>query len=85
MTTNIDTLRIYERLRKASLEDSAAKEIASVFKETVEDQLATKADLERVKMELESSIAQSKAETVKWVAGMLVAQAAIIAGLVKLL
>ena len=71
MTTNIDTLRIYERLRKASLEDAAAKEIASVFKETIEDQLATKADLERVKMELESSIVKSKVETVKWVAGML--------------
>ena len=55
------------------------------FSKKPEDQLATKVDLERMKMELESSIAQSKAETVKWVAGMLVAQAAIIAGTVKLL
>ncbi|MBF0464812.1 MAG: hypothetical protein HQK88_08755 [Nitrospirae bacterium] len=36
MSTAIDTLKIYERLRKANLGDEAAKEIAEVFKETSE-------------------------------------------------
>ena len=47
--------------------------------------LATKNDLELVKNELKKEIAESKADTIRWVAGMLVAQAALIATLVKLL
>lgn len=45
---------------------------------TIDDNLATKVDLERLKAEL-------KAEIIKWVAGMLIAQAAMIAAIVKLL
>ena len=74
----VDTLRIYERLKVANLEESAAKEIAEIFKETTEDYLVTKNDLEE-------ALARTKAEIIKWVAGMLVAQAAIVATLVKLL
>ena len=92
MNTMVDTLKIYERLKSAELNDKAAKEIAEVFKETIDEQLATKmditalkTDLEKLKLELTAEIQKSKAETIKWVAGMLVAQAAIIATLVKLL
>ena len=74
----VDTLRIYERLKVANLEKSAAKEIAEIFKETTEDYLVTKNDLEE-------ALARMKVEIIKWVAGMLVAQAAIVATLVKLL
>ena len=42
MDTMIDTLRIYERLKGADLPDKAAKEIAEVFRETIEDRLVTK-------------------------------------------
>ena len=45
MDTMIDTLRIYERLKSADLPDKAAKEIAEVFRETIEDRLVTKKDL----------------------------------------
>ena len=41
--------------------------------------------IESVRAELEIKIAESKTSTIKWVAGMLVAQAALIATLVKLL
>lgn len=89
MDTMIDTLRIYERLKGADLTDKAAREIAEVFRETIEDHLVTKKDLkeslEIVKAELETVIAKTKVEIIKWVAGMLVAQAAIVATLVKLL
>lgn len=89
MDTMIDTLRIYERLKGADLPDKAAKEIAEVFRETIEDRLVTKKDLKEslaiVQAELETVIAKTKVEVIKWVAGMLVAQAAIVATLVKLL
>ncbi|MDP3260268.1 MAG: hypothetical protein Q8M34_06760 [Thermodesulfovibrionales bacterium] len=92
MNTMVDTLKIYERLKSADLNDKAAKEIAEVFKETIDEQLATKrdieilrTDLEKLRIELTMEIQKSKTETIKWVAGMLVAQAAIVATLVKLL
>ncbi|MBF0457666.1 MAG: hypothetical protein HQK99_07205 [Nitrospirae bacterium] len=62
MVTAIDTLRIYERLRVAELSDRAAKEIAEVFREFIEDRLATKKDVEFAKSELKAEIAKSKTE-----------------------
>ncbi|MEW6739219.1 MAG: DUF1640 domain-containing protein [Nitrospirota bacterium] len=89
MEVIIDTLKIYERLKAADLPEKASKEIAEVFRETIEERLATKQDLKELERhldlrlkELESSV---KADLIKWVAGMLVAQAVVIAALVKLL
>jgi hypothetical protein len=73
-----DTLQIYERLKGAKLDDLAAKEIAEVIKDVAESHLATKEDVEKI-------VAKAKVEIIKWVAGMLIAQAAIVATLVKLL
>jgi hypothetical protein len=114
MSHTIDTLKIYERLRKTELPDAAAKEIAEVLKEAAEfgyEILATKEDLKRAEMalkedlkrtelalkedlkrtelalrkDLETGMAQTEAKIIKWVAGMLVAQAAVVATLLKLL
>jgi hypothetical protein len=81
MTLNIDTLNIYERLKSVDLDEKVAKELSQILKENAnqiieqqKEELATKHDLTQVKIEL-----------VKWVAGMLLAQAAIVATLVKLL
>jgi len=78
-------------LEKALGEEAAAT-LARVFeKRDTENkrELATKADLElklaEVEARLVAEIAKSKAETVKWIAGLLMAQAAVIAALVKLL
>jgi hypothetical protein len=118
----MDTLRIYERLKKANAGEELAKEVAELFRETAEERLASKNDLKnteaalktdvkntelrlqndlektkiefknelkqtefRIKSELEAKIAQSKAEIIKWVAGLLLAQTGVIAALVKLL
>lgn len=78
MDGTIDTLNIYERLKSARLDEEAAKEIAEVFKDVTESNLVTKNDLI-------IALAQTKADIIKWVAGMLVAQGALIATLVKLL
>lgn len=140
MSTNVDTLRIFERLKGASLNERAAKEIAEVFYDFIESKLATKMDIEGLKIatkkdieslraelkvdienlrtelkidiekvragskvgtekvesgltshienlraEVKVDIAQSKTEIIKWVAGMLIAQTAILASVVKLL
>lgn len=91
-TVAIDTLRIYERLRGADLTEKAAKEIAEVFRENIEDRLATKNDLtvvrkdiETVRRDLEVTLAKTKVEIIKWVAGMMVAQSATTMALVKFL
>ncbi len=81
MNISIDTLGIYTRLKKANLDDKVARELSNIFKDSAEniiqqqkEELATKNDLNEI-----------KADIIKWVAGMLVAQAAIVATLVKLL
>jgi|LGVF01.1.fsa_nt_gb hypothetical protein len=118
MPVAIDTLNIYSRLKSTGLSEESAREIAEVFRETVEENLASKNDLkttesnltkyiesvraelkkeiellrsdltkeiELVRVEFKKEIAESKAGIIRWVAGMLVAQAALIATLVKLL
>jgi hypothetical protein len=96
MLASIDTLNIYNRLKSAGLPEASAKEIAEVFRETIEENLATTTDLkttesnltkyiELVRAELRKEIAESKASIIRWVAGMLIAQSALIATLVKLL
>jgi hypothetical protein len=96
MLPAIDTLNIYNRLKSAGLPEASAKEIAEVFRETIEENLATTTDLkttesnltkyiELVRAELRKEIAESKASIIRWVAGMLIAQSALIATLVKLL
>lgn len=85
MATAVDTLKIYERLRSAQLGDVAAKEIAAVFNDIIEEKLATSRDLKELEASLKLEIANVKADILKWIAGMLVAQAALVATLVKLL
>ncbi|MBI5142488.1 MAG: DUF1640 domain-containing protein [Nitrospirae bacterium] len=48
----IDTLKIYERLKDADLPDKAAKEITEVFKDIIENNLATKRDLKELELRL---------------------------------
>lgn len=54
-------------------------------KTSLATELTTKRDLEAAKLDLRRDLAEAKLDIVKWVAGMLVAQAAVIAALVKLL
>lgn len=78
MTTAIDTLQLYERFKAANLDERAAKEIAAALREITENNLVTR-------QYLDIRLAELKADIIKWVAGMLVAQAAVIAALVKLI
>jgi hypothetical protein len=85
MEAVFDTLKVYERLKGADLSEKAAKEIAEIFRETIEERLATKRDLTELEKHFDLKLAEAKVDIVKWVAAMLVAQAALISALVKLL
>ena len=129
MPLAIDTLNIYSRLKATGLSEDSAKEIAEVFREMIEENLAGKNDLkttesnltkdlkttesnltkyiesvraelkkdiesvrselkkdiELLRAELRREIAESKVSVIKWVAGMLIAQAAFIVTLIKLI
>ena len=60
--------------------------IAEAFKDAQSDaELATKYDMKELELRLEAKINEVKYDMVKWIAGMLIAQAGLVAALVKLL
>lgn len=73
-TITFDTLSYSKKLKAAGFTEEQAEIQAESLKEILGTELTTKKDL-----------AETKVEIIKWVAGMLVAQAAIVATLVKLL
>lgn len=80
-----------KKLEKA-IGEEAAEVIAHVLERQDEEyrkSLATKADLfemeSRLDVKLEARINAAKADIIKWIAGLLIVQAASIAALVKLL
>ncbi|MDP6630003.1 MAG: DUF1640 domain-containing protein [Kiritimatiellia bacterium] len=81
MELSIDTLDIFERLKKAHLEEDAARELSEVFRDSARQII----EQQREVLATREDLTQTKVEIIKWVAGMLVAQAAIVATLVKLL
>ena len=67
------------------LENFTKEEILKLEKTTKEEVLRLEKTMKEDILRLEKAISDTKAEIIKWVAGMLVAQAAIVATLVKLL
>jgi hypothetical protein len=95
-TITFDTLAYVKKLKAAGVPEKQAEVQAETFAKIIEDRIATKHDILllkqdlkelelSLKQELRLGLADTKAEIIKWVAGMLVAQAAIVATLVKLL
>jgi hypothetical protein len=88
-TTTFDTLAFAKRLMEAGFTERQAEAQVTVLREIVESELATKRDLRELELRLTAEMARVNAETkadiLKWAAGMLVAQAVLIAALVKLL
>jgi hypothetical protein len=52
MALTIDTLNIYSRLKATRLSEESAQGIAEIFRETVEENLASKNDLKTTKNNL---------------------------------
>ena len=77
-TAIFDTLAYAKKLKNAGVPENQAEIHAEAIVELIDEQLATKKDLQILESNVTSRI-------IRWVAGMLVAQAAIVATLVKLL
>jgi len=77
-TISFDTLAYAKKLIAAGVPPKQAEVQAEALAEIVDERIATKQDLKELEFRITSNI-------IKWVAGMLVAQAAIVATLVKLL
>jgi len=80
-----DTLAYVKKLKSAGVPENQAEIQAEAFAEILEERIATKQDLKELELALKHDLANIKSEIIKWVAGMLVAQAAIVATVVKLL
>ena len=84
-----DTLKYVERLKAAGLPEQHAKAEAEALRDALGDMvemrnLATKEDVSILRAEIESRISDAKADIVKWMAGLLLAQAGLVTALVKL-
>lgn len=77
-SVTFDTLKFVKRLEAAGMAAPQAEAFAEAFRDATGEELVTK---DFLKAEIESA----KTDLVKWIAGMLIAQAALIAALVKLL
>lgn len=81
-----DTLKYVERLTAAGLPESHAKAEAEALREALGDlielkSLATKDNISQVRVQ----ISEAKADIIKWMPGLMLAQAGLVAALVKLI
>lgn len=84
----LDTLRTARDLEAASFTPAQAEALTKILREREEDafgQLATKPDLRLSVAELKTDLAELKADLLRWTIGLLLAQTAVIAALVRLL
>ena len=89
LTKYIESVRTELKKDIEAVRSELKKDIEAVRSELKKDievlRTELKKDIEVLRAEVKTEIAESKTSTIKWVAGMLVAQAALIATLVKLL
>ena len=89
-TITFDTHKFINTLIEAGFEAKQAEAVSEAFKIAQSDtDVATKRDLREMELRLESKIdkvtSDLKVDLIKWMSGSLIAQAAVIATLVKLL
>lgn len=83
-----DTLAYVKTLRDAGVNEPQAEAQANALANVLRsgtDNLATKQDIELVRKDLAIALSDLKAELLKWVIGLFLAQAGLFAALVKLL
>jgi hypothetical protein len=81
-----DTLRVARRLRDAGMSESQAEALTDALRESIaSSELVTKADLTTLASELKATVADTKAEIIKWMFGAMAAQVAVILAVMKLL
>ncbi len=84
-----DTLKFANRLKAAGVPDKQAEAQAEALAEVLEvnlKELATKEDLKTLGLELRRELAETKADVIKWMVGLALAQISLLVGiLIKLL
>lgn len=73
-----DTLKFAKTLEKAGIPNEQAEAMAEAFRDATSEELVTKDYLA-------ATVSEAKNDIIKWVAGLLLGQAALIAALIKLL
>lgn len=73
-----DTLKFAKTLEKAGIPNEQAEAMAEAFRDATSEELVTKDYLS-------ATVSEAKNDIIKWVAGLLLGQAALIAALIKLL
>jgi hypothetical protein len=85
-TLTFDTHKFIRRLQEGGFDAKQAEAVADAFREASgEAEVASKQDLRELELRLEAKISDIKFDLVKWIAGMLLAQAGLVAALIKLL
>jgi uncharacterized protein (UPF0335 family) len=87
-TITFDTQELVNELESSGFTRKQSETVVSVLKKA-QSELVTKDDLHReireLELRIEVKINEVKYDMVKWIAGMLIAQAGLVAALVKLL
>lgn len=77
-TVTFDTLKFAKKLEAAGVSTAQAEAFAEAFRDATSEELVTRDYLD-------ARLESTKSDMIKWIAGLLLAQAALIATLVKLL
>jgi len=80
-----DTLKFARTLKDAGVPGEQAEAFANAFRDATSDELVTRDYLNARIADVETRVEAAKADIIKWMAGLLIAQAAVVAMLVKLL
>ncbi len=92
--TNVtfDTLDYFEKLKEAGVPEAQAKVQVEVMQSVVQNydaasrkELTTKADLQAVESRLETKLADTKHELIKWLVGALLAQTALLVAIMAIM
>ncbi|MBF0436353.1 MAG: DUF1640 domain-containing protein [Magnetococcales bacterium] len=90
MTITFDTLAYAKRFKSAGFSDQQAEEVVTALRDVRDarlEEMATKGDIKEIVMEIEKvwrEISESKADTIKWIVGLLLAQSGLIITVFKL-
>ena len=82
-TISFDTLAFVKQLKSVGYADSQAEAQAQTINKALSDFQNSRLNEFATRADLKTEITKAKVEIIKWVTGMLVAQAAIVATLVK--
>jgi len=87
-TTTFDTLAYAKRLPEAGVPEPQAEAQAGALADALRQnagELATKQDMQELRLDIRREMAELKADLLKWVIGLFIAQVGLFAALVKLL